>query len=209
MGKVNIRKIKQIPDKEILRGKFYWSAIPYSEKRPLYVFCKNKKNNYGKREMYVNPFNNGIYKNGEVHSDVIDVIIRHKRRLSLVVQADTLNEDVTYPFVYVVPITTFDGDLAKIHYVRDNNNDIIQYHYIGEITGKESVANISDIKRIHKSLLLEKTNIEQIDSDTIENIGKKIAQFMEIDKIEKCKECMYNYENYMDKSIIKENKNIV
>ncbi|WP_291566984.1 MULTISPECIES: type II toxin-antitoxin system PemK/MazF family toxin [unclassified Clostridium] len=194
MAQYDIKPIKNIKDEDILRGNFYWAAVPYSEARPFYIFKKDKLQGKSGRKVK----ENNAFTNSKVKSDIIDVIIRHKRRMVVVLQADDINADKHYPFVYVLPITTFNGDESKIEFIKNNNGDIIQYHYIGDITGKESVVNISDVKRIHKTLLLKKIKSEKLPDEVLEDVCIKLASYMDIQKLEKCDECLYNYENYMN-----------
>ncbi|WP_035290288.1 type II toxin-antitoxin system PemK/MazF family toxin [Clostridium sp. KNHs214] len=190
------KDIELVSNNEIKRGKIFWSAIPFSEQRPLIIYDSIKNASYtGKIHEENNLDFNSI--NERKQSNEIDVIIRHKRRMALIVQNDKFNNDADYPFVYVIPITTFGGNKEKINYVK-NNPELPNFHYLGNLTGKESVINISDIKRIHKSLLLEDSNFKINDDGKIMiDVCKKIGYYMNIQQIEKCKECKYNYENYI------------
>lgn len=190
------KEIELVSNEEIKRGKIFWSAIPFSEQRPLIVYKPIKNATFtGKKQTEDILTFNETDKNK--HSNIIDVIVRHKRRMALIVQNNRFNNDLNYKYVYVVPITTFGGNKDKIDYIK-NNPHIPQFHYLGFITGKESVANISDIKRIHKSLLLENSNCEiKNNGQLMIDICKKIGYSMDIKEIEKCKECKLNYDNYI------------
>lgn len=192
MAQYDIKPMRNIKDEDILRGSFYWAAIPYSEARPFYIFKKDK--GYGKSGRKIKE--NNAFTNSKMKSDIVDVIVRHKRRVVIVIQDDEINIEKQYPFVYVLPITTFDGNEAKIEVIK--NNDMMQYHYIGDITGKEAVINIGDVKRIHKTLLLKKIKLEKLSDKTLEDVCVKLASYMDIRRLVKCDECLYNYENYMD-----------
>ena len=136
-----IKEIKTLSNEKINRNSFYWVAIPFTEKRPLQIFEKVENEfDLGKKQSEVkNQFDGHIDKMGKRYSDIIDVIVRHKRRLALIVQNDEYNKKENYNFVYVVPITTFNSNDSKIEYFK-KNMDIAHYQYIGKITGKESVA---------------------------------------------------------------------
>lgn len=194
MGKI-IEKLKCVENDKIIRGKFYWAAIPYTEERPLYIFKTiNDAKFTGKKTKEDASSFNGMFSEEEKRrkSEIIDVIVRHKRRLVLIIQNQEYNSNQSYNFVYVVPITTFENNSSKLKFFKEHN-DIPHFHYIGQATNKESVANIGDIKRIHKSLLLESTNYKSLSEKLINDICKKIGTLMEIGELEKCKECMYNY----------------
>lgn len=198
-----IEELKSVTYSDIARGKIYWTAIQFTEKRPLGIFKPVDGTNKGEIiEEDDNTFKGRISEEtGKLKSEVIDIIIRHKRRMALVIQSDEVNND----FIYVIPITTFDKNDTKIQYYKENK-DIPQYHYLGIVTGKEAVANIADIKRIHKSLLLEVTNCEKVRDICMEEIGKKIATIMDIKKLDQCKQCSLNYENYFKDNLVQVNE---
>lgn len=193
-----MEEVKILDYETINRGNVYWAAIPFSEERPFKIFSllKNASVTGKKKNEDEFTFDGSIDEDGKRHSDEIDVVVRHKRRMAIVVQDDNFNHDKDYDFVYVVPLTTFNSNSDKIAYFKENK-DNPSFHYVGKINGKESVANISDIKRIHKSLLLDYTYSTLISDENMKDICVKIGTFMQIDEIEKCKECKYNYEKYI------------
>lgn len=196
-----VEELVSVKDEDIKRGHIYWSAIPFTEERPLGIF-KKISGVHGKRveesaETFKGRFN---AETGRIESEEIDVIIRHKRRMVTVVQS----EEALGKFIYVLPITTYNGDSAKIERIK-SNPDVPQYHYIGQLTGKEAVVNISDMKRVHKSLLMDKVKVNKISDEDMEIIGKKLATLMDIEKLEKCDECINNYKNYVEEQ---ENKGL-
>lgn len=193
-----VEELVSVKDEDIKRGHIYWSAIPFTEARPLGIF-KTISGVHGKRveedaQTFKGRINN---ETGRRESEEIDVIIRHKRRMVTVVQS----EESLGNFIYVLPITTYNGDNDKIEQIK-NNPDVPQYHYIGQLTGKEAVVNISDMKRVHKSLLMDNVNVDKISDEDMEIIGKKLATLMDIEKLEKCEECINNRKNYLDKKEI-------
>ncbi|MBW9156287.1 type II toxin-antitoxin system PemK/MazF family toxin [Clostridium tagluense] len=197
--KIDIQSLKYVKNDEIKRGMFYWAAIPYTEERPLFIFEKIGKAKYTGKKKYENIKTfDGKFSSlrNKIESEEIDIIIRHKRRLVLVVQNDEYNSKEGYKFIYVIPITTHGKDKEKIEYAK-NNDKIPHFHYIGQATNEESIANIGDIKRIHKNLLLETTTYDALSETLMTEICKKIGTLMEIGELEKCKECIYNYENYV------------
>lgn len=192
-----VEELVSVKDEDIKRGYIYWSAIPFTEERPLGIF-KKISGVHGKKveedaETFKGRFN---ATTGKKESEEVDVIIRHKRRMVTVIQSD----EALGKFLYVLPITTYNGNSDKINQIKNNPN-VPQYHYIGSLTGKEAVVNISDMKRIHKSLLMEKVKVHNISDDDMEVIGKKLATLMDIEKLEKCEKCIYNYidENVVNK----------
>lgn len=193
MGKQQVISLVSVADKDIKRGHIYWAAIQYTEERPLGIFQSTEGDNGIKITEDANTFKGRFNpETGKKESEIVDVIIRHKRRMVTVIQG----EDSISSFIYVLPITTYKGDSDKIAIIKDNP-DNPQFQYIGAITGKEAVVNITDMKRIHKSLLMEKVGQVEIDEGNLEIIGKKLATLMDIEKIEKCDECIKNYKNYV------------
>ncbi|MPQ42624.1 hypothetical protein [Clostridium tarantellae] len=200
MENKNITQLISVSDNEINRGHIYWAAIQFTEERPLGIF----KSTYGDDGIKItedaNTFKgrfNSITNRKE--SEIVDVIIRHKRRMVTVIQS----EDSIASFIYVLPITTYSGNNKKIEIIKNNLNNP-QFQYIGSLTGKEAVVNISDMKRIHKFLLMEKVGQTQISEENLEIIGKKLATLIDIEKIEKCDECIHNYENYIKNKELEE-----
>lgn len=194
MSNNSIERLVSVPDEEIKRGHIYWGAIQFTEQRPLGIFKPLDDENNGIKieedsQTFIGRFNP---QNGRKESEIVDVIIRHKRRMVTVIQSD----DSIGSYIYVLPITTYGGNDLRILDIK-NNPERPQYHYIGNITGKEAVVNVSDMKRIHKSLLMQKLGTVEIGKEDMEIIGKKLAALMEIEKLEKCSECEQNYENYL------------
>lgn len=195
MGNKSLVQLVSVGDEEIKRGHVYWAAIQFTEQRPLGIY-KHISGIHGKKieedvDTFKGRFNNTTNKK---ESEIVDVIIRHKRRMVTVIQS----EDSIASFLYVLPITTYNGNDEKLDIIKDNPNNP-QVQYIGSITGKEAVINVSDMKRIHKSLLMEKVRQVEIGKDDLEIVGKKLATLMDIEKIEKCDECIHNYKNYIEK----------
>lgn len=169
-------------------------AIQFTEQRPLGIFKPLDDENNGIKieedsQTFIGRFNP---QKGRKESEIVDVIIRHKRRMVTVIQSN----DSIGSYIYVLPITTYGGNDLRILDIK-NNPERPQYHYIGNITGKEAVVNVSDMKRIHKSLLMQKLGTVEIGKEDMEIIGKKLATLMEIERLEKCSECEQNYENYL------------
>ncbi|EOU2017366.1 hypothetical protein C5S21_07895 [Clostridium perfringens] len=196
----NVIQLVSVSDSEIKRGNIYWAAIQFTEERPLGIFKTTDGDNGIKVTEDINTFKGRFNQTtNRRESEIVDVIIRHKRRMVTVIQG----EDSIGSYIYVLPITTYNGNSNKIEIIKSNPNTP-QYHYIGSITGKEAVVNISDMKRIHKSLLMEKVGQAKIEEENLEIIGKKLATLMDIEKIEKCDECIHNYENYLKTKDFKE-----
>lgn len=189
-------EIRNIDYKDINRNSLYWVAIPFSEERPLKIFEKleNTVNAGNKLDENNNTFDGSINEFGRKQSEIIDVVVRHKRRLAIVIQDNKFNHDKNYGYVYVVPLTTFNKNKKRIKLIKENM-DIPNYHYVGFVGNEESVANIGDVKRIHKSLLLETTKYKSLKNEIMEDVCKKVAIMLKVEKLEKCDECIYNYEN--------------
>ncbi|HCL4447341.1 TPA: type II toxin-antitoxin system PemK/MazF family toxin [Clostridium botulinum] len=193
------KEIERVPNEEIKRGRVFWAAVPFTDERPLKLFeyIENAKYTGKIKKEDILSFSGNIsnIKVGR-KSDEINVVTKYKRRMVLVVQNEEYNKNENYQFVYVVPLTTYGGNKYKIDNVKNNPN-FPNVHYLGELTNKESVANIGDIKRIHKSLLIQTTKYKINDEKMMNAICEKIGHMMQIEKIEKCEECKYNYENYI------------
>ena len=193
---------------EILRGHLYWSAIPYTKGRPLDFLEDFKELDDGTNICKVVKKENGfeceIDEETQEPMSEVKVIIPHKVRIALVLQNDFLNHHSAYHQVFVVPIQTLHR-AGKTKTFLDKlaiRNEYPQYHYIGEETGREAYVNIGDIKRIHKSLLLERFRPEQINVDVMTEICNKISFLLDIKEIPVCHDCKRNCANCDLKKII-------
>lgn len=197
MSKNTVQELLSVKEENIKRGNIYWSAIPFSEERPLGVFVSTDGIE-GKRveedaETFKAKYN---HKTKRKQVEEVNIIIRHKKRMVTVIQSD----DIKGNFVYVLPITSIEND-EEVKFYKENN-DVPKFHYIAKTTGKEAVVNVADMKRVHKSLLMSEVSGKSIKDEDLEIIGKKLATLMDIEKIEKCEECLLNYKNYTEKNEI-------
>ncbi|WP_027410467.1 type II toxin-antitoxin system PemK/MazF family toxin [Anoxybacteroides tepidamans] len=177
---------------EIKRGHIYLAAIAYSDGRPLNFFepMPDLGENIGKVVTKPHGFEAETDERGIQRAKEVSVIVKHKARLAVVLQNDLFNSNEDYHHVYVAPIATIHPSLEKSDLIKrlKEKNDIPQLHYIGEHTGRPAYINIGDIKRIHKSLLLEKKGYPPIDNDQLNIIGEKICTLLEIKRITQSEE---------------------
>jgi len=186
---------------EILRGHLYWSAIPFTKGRPLDFLEDFSQLGNGERSCKV--VNKEVGFECEIDDITqepkteVSVIIPHKVRIALVLQNDFLNHHASYHQVFVAPIQTLhrEGKTKSFIEKLTIKNEYPQYHFIGEETGREAFINIGDIKRIHKSLLLEKFREEELDQDIIKEVCNKLSSLLEIKEISACQDCKMKCEN--------------
>lgn len=200
-------EITKIPYDKIKWSHVYLAAIPYTKPRPLKFFetcgtctaekhCSEKTVDCGKlvlKDYGFEPVKNP--ETGKWEATEVLVAIPHKVRPAVVIQIDEINADKTYHQVYVAPIQSLFTIKNPEHMERvKKENDVPFFHYITGATDHDSVIVVSDIKRIHKSLLLKETK-GIISTNDMEIVGEKISALLDIKKIAACEECDKNCEN--------------
>ncbi|WP_242944131.1 hypothetical protein [Clostridium botulinum] len=56
---------------------------------------------------------------------------------------------------------------------------------------------LKDARFVHISSLFRQVKENEISEDEISEIGIRLGKMLNIEKLEKCNECIYNYENYI------------
>jgi hypothetical protein len=167
-----LETLSQVVSSDIKRGFLYWSLIPYTIGRPIKIIKNShvSDGNVVRKELQLieepKEFSQDFYFEKVVDSvnrksKELDVIQRHKARMVIVMQDDAFNEDVKNHFLYVLPIQSLNPENKNQQYIENIiNNKIPSFHYLGNLTGKDAYVNVSDMKRIHKTLLIEKVEGE-------------------------------------------------
>jgi hypothetical protein len=185
---------REISDKDILKGKLYYVALPFTAGRPL-SFVEEVEGQEGffkvitkddGLEGQIDP-NTGKKKAAE-HKVVTGI----KMRPCVVIQPNEYNQNERYPFVIVLPVETMKkSHKSKGIYKRMiKTNDLPMLYYLGG----DNYITINDPYKVYKNVLFGidvKLNYSVTDID-IEEIMKRFAQCFEIKKIKECDECEKN-----------------
>ncbi|MBN3371788.1 hypothetical protein CF087_22515 [Clostridium botulinum] len=170
-----------------------------AQKQDFFMYKKEHNEASGKVIIKKNGFipvkdNNGINKAKE---DVF-VVTRAKSRPVLIFQDIEFSKQ-HYNNVFVIPIQTikeFNEDIIN------RSSEVYDIYYLpkrmpnGEIWHR--VLKLSDARFVHISTLYGSVRENEVKDEEIEEIGIRLSKMINIKKIEKCDECIYNYENYSD-----------
>ncbi len=194
---------------QIFRGKIYWTAIPFSQPNPLVFFescstcsestgCTNAKNDCGRSIKRDVVFNKNLLKTTESGKSIASVIIPHKIRPAIILQKDLYNHRTDYDSIIVLPIQSLYREKKSPSFLQKLTveNSIPQLHYIGMHTGNESFVSLSDIKRLHKTYLIEPMAIPPITEESIIEMCNKLADLLDVKQIPACKDCHRNCDNF-------------
>ena len=182
---------------KIKRRSFFLAGIPFSDGEPLDFFvpclnskCTETKDYCGMAVNTLSGFGPEIDpKTGRQISPEVNVIVKHKARLVIVMQLDHLNQQSNYHHVIVVPVYSLDKLGTELKKQVLEKNDIPLLHYINNITGKPAYIDLADIKRIHKSLLLESKSYAPVSNEEMNKICQKLSVLLDIKKIAECETC--------------------
>lgn len=187
---------RQIPYEDILQGKIFLAAIPYTFGRPL-RFVEEDKQSPGK--YIIKEDNDGFEaridsKTGKKYSPIVQAVAEFKVRLAVVIQSDEWNQKSKYPFTVVVPIASLYPDDFKEPEVQRlvSKNDLPSMHYIENVTGRDAYITVNDPNRINKNMLFKPAIDIKLDTLTMEKVLKKLAICFEIKKIVQCDDCNRN-----------------
>lgn len=200
---------KGIQSKDIFLGNIYTTIIPFSTPQPLSLFescttcesnkmCNGFNENCGRKYNDGQDFDRDKMSQFQNNDSEISVIVPHKIRPAVVIQPDDYNHRDNYPFVFVAPIQTLHREKIQAKKLKKIlANELPQLHYIGDHTGHEAYINISDIKRLHKSFLLEKHSSDPFSDDIMLEVLIKISSLLGMGKgkIAACKTCEMNCDN--------------
>lgn len=187
---------REIDDKDITRGKVFSVPIPFNDGRPFdFVKYDNDTDTY-KVVTLEDGFEGKIDPvSKRKKSEIVKLAINYKLRPALVIQNNYDNQNENYNSVIVLPIETIKEKQKGNSRIKRmmETNDVDNVHYIGN----DSYIIINNPVKVHKNMLFENKKNIIFNESVMELIMKKFAKCVDIDKIEKCDECMYNYENYI------------
>lgn len=185
-----------VPYDQILRGKIFNVAVPFTSERPLDFVIEDEKLKGLYRiitkddgfEGVVNP------KTGRRQAPVVKIVTEFKLRPAIVIQKNEFNNNLNYHMTIVLPITKIREEDKNNEYVQEaiKNNDVEYYHYLSDLLVYESLILINDPKRIHKNMLFATAKDIVLDNHVMEEILVKFAKCFEIKKIRECDECEQN-----------------
>jgi len=180
---------------DILRGKVFNVALPFTKGRPLDFVCEDK-NNLGLYKIIKN--NDGFEgkldeKTGKKQSEIVKVVVEFKLRPALIIQKDEYNLNSNFPFAVVLPIATLsDNQKNKSIFKRMiKSNDVESFYYLGN----DSYTTINDPQRVYKNMLFYNDSNTFYNKDIMNEIMKRFAKCFEINKIVECDSCEYNCDN--------------
>lgn len=139
-----------VENDRILRGHIFYAAVAFSDGTPVDFFepIPDLGKGFGRIVSKMNGFNPVYDENGKKYSPTLNVVVKHKVRLSVVIQSNLFNQNESYDHVYIAPIATIHPTQEKTELIErlKDTNDIPQLHYIGNHTGRPAYVNVSDIK---------------------------------------------------------------
>lgn len=187
-----------VPHNQILRGKIFNVALPFTSGRPLDFVVEDENNKGLFRIVQMDDGFLPVYneKLKRKTAPVVKAVCEFKMRPAIVIQNNEFNAQQDYYQTIVLPITSIKDEVRKDPVIQQlvTTNDVEYLHYLGDLLHKESYVVISDLKRIHKNLLFKtKTEMYIKDAD-MEAILVKLAQCFKIKKIRECDECERNCE---------------
>lgn len=185
---------RQIDNKEILRGKLFYAALPHTMGRPLdFVEANN-----GTPELYkIITRDDGLEGKKDPLTNIrkaeeLRVVTYVKMRPCVIIQPNEYNQNENYPFVVALPVATLTLRHKKkeIYKRMIKSNDLPMFYYLGG----DNYITINDPYKVYKNMLFKidtKLNYseKQIDFD---EIMKRFAECFEINKIRECEECEKN-----------------
>ena len=193
---------------ELKVGNIYRTAIPFTVTQPLKFFqgcseCKNKKtcntayDDCGKAVIDPNGLNRDNVLDSE--EETLSIVVPHKVRPAVLIESETYLRKGSFPYVFMAPIQTLHREGKDARYLKKliEKNSYPTVHYIGEHTGRESVVSVSDIKRVHISMLLEPHEANPFADDILIEIYRKLGDLVGFDKgkISACQTCEMNCDN--------------
>lgn len=187
---------REVPYGQILRGKIFNVAVPFTNERPLdFVIEDDKFKGFYKIITKDDGFEGVInQETGRRQAPVVKIATEFKLRPAIVIQKNEFNNNPNYHMTIVLPITKIRKEDKNNEYVQGaiENNDVEYYHYLGKLLLHESLILINDPKRIHKNMLFATPKEIILSNDIMEEILVKFAKCFEIKKIKECDECEQN-----------------
>lgn len=160
--------------------------------------CKNHNKQCGRKiEHLFSAERAGFLRNEDDDSYMAQIIVNHKIRPVVVLQNNEYNHRTNFDSVIVLPIQSLKRDGRNPGFLNKLtiNNTIPQLHYLGIHTGKESYITLTDIKRLHKTYLLDHFKSPPLQDNVLEDICLKLSELLDVKKIPACNECKMNCDN--------------
>jgi len=194
--KMDTQLPRLVDDSKIIRGRIFNVAIINTNSRPL-GFLEKVENETFKIIKKPDGLEGKIdSKTGKKKAEVLQMVTNVKLRPAIVIQIDKDNNKVSYPFVVILPLANIPKSKKDTYTMKRiiEKNDLDSLHYLGH----NSYVTVNDPSRVYKNMLFEfDDGVERkINDDVLEIIMKKFANCFGIKKIEKCDECIYNYNNF-------------
>lgn len=188
---------RQVENSKILRGRVLNVAVINPNGRPL-EFLEEEGSNIYKSIVKLDGLEGKIDKvSGKKKAETLKIISEVKLRPALIIQPNEYNQKTSYPFVTILPLANIPKNKKGTNMMKRlvEKNDLDVMHYLGH----NSYVTVNDPRRVYKNMLFEfKDGIERkIDELSFNIIMRKFANCFEIDEIDKCEECVYNYDNYI------------
>lgn len=145
------------------------------------------------------------------------IVSRAKSRPVLIFQDMDLNKSL-HKNCFIIPIQTikkpdrenfsnindYSRALDKYNLIINRDERVYNYYYIPKQmdSGKiyERALILHDARFVHKSTLFGQVKENQLNEEELKEIGMRLGRILNIQKLEQCSECQYNYENYTNNS---------
>lgn len=183
-----------VKPEEILRGKVFNVALPFTNGRPLnFVFEDNDHKDRFKIVQLDDGLEGKVNEKGHRRAEVLRIVTEIKMRPALVIDRNEFNQNPTYPLVAILPIATL-SELQKrknIFQRMVKYNNIERFYYLGN----DSYITINDPQRVYKNMLFNNDSNIIFEKPIMIEIFKRFAQCFAIDRIVECDRCEHNCEN--------------
>lgn len=184
-----------VDTKEILRGKVFDVALPFTKGRPL-DFVKQSESDpnlfsiVSKDDGFEGIIDPVTKKK---KSEIVKIVTEFKLRPSLIIQLDEYNQNDKYPFTVILPLANVSEEQKKRKTFQDmmTYNNLNQFYYLGH----NSYVTVNDPQRIYKNLLFKRDHEITIDPTIVDEIMKRFAECFEIKEIRQCDTCEHNCKN--------------
>lgn len=189
-----------VKPEDILRGKVFNVALPFTNGRPLnFVFKDESQKDVFKIVRLDDGLEGKIGNDGNRKAEILKIVTEIKMRPALIIDKDEFNHNPNYPFVVILPIATLSKSQKEKSIFKRmiRHNDIERFYYLGN----GSYITVNDPQRVYKNMIFENESDIVFGESTMIEIFKRFAQCFAIDRIIECDRCEHNCENCNYKKI--------
>ncbi len=181
---------RQVKTEDILRGKVFDVAVPFTKGRPFDFVQEIEDTNGHYRIVRMDDGLEGTIVGGKRKAEVLKVVTEIKLRPALIILGDKDNQVEKYPYTLILPLGTVSPSQKERPLFKKMmaTNDVEQFHYLGN----DTYITVNDPLRVFKNSLFERDVSIEIPAETVTAILMKLAQCIELERIPRCSECENN-----------------